>query len=568
MHKRFLGRIRLLVILFGFAMLSIVGRLYFLQIVEGSAYTERADAEFIIPQNQLLNRAAIYFTAKDGTSVVAATMEDGFTLALNPTKITNPATLYSDLNSILPINYSDFLTKAGEKGEQYVVLQDHLPTQEGQELEAKNLPGVVIAEDRWREYPGGSLAAQTIGFVAYNGNTEEGRYGLEQEYNSTLTRTNQDLYTNFFVQIFGGVRSALQNTSQTGELTTTIEPTVQAELESTLASYTQQWHPQFSGGIIMNPQTGAIYAIAINPTFDLNAFSSQSNVNIFANPLVDDVYEMGSIIKPLTMGAGIDSGAITATTTYNDTGCITVNKSKICNFDFRARGVIPMQQILTQSLNVGASFIATQMGPSTMREYFINHYELGSTTGIDLPGERSGLVDTLYTKQQVDYDTAAFGQGIALTPIETLRALNSIVNGGYLVTPHIVQAIHYDTGLTKTLMWPSVEVLKPQSAETVKQMLITVVDTAVPDQAIRVPNYSLGAKTGTAQIVNPATRSYYTDRYLHSYFGFLPGSNPQFSIFLFAFEPVGAPYSADTWSPYFHPLTEFLINYYNIPPDR
>jgi cell division protein FtsI/penicillin-binding protein 2 len=156
-----------------------------------------------------------------------------------------------------------------------------------------------------------------------------------------------------------------------------------------------------------------------------------------------------------------------------------------------------------------------------------------------------------------------------MTPVETIRALNSIVNGGYLVTPHLVKAINYDTGITKTLSWgPPVQVLQTQSANTVRQMLVTVVDSASVDYPIRIANYSIGAKTGTAQIVDPVTKAYYPNKYLHTYFGFLPGSNPQFSIFLFAYDPNGGPYSADTWSSYFHQLTEFLINYYNVPPDR
>ena len=204
-----------------------------------------------------------------------------------------------------------------------------------------------------------------------------------------------------------------------------------------------------------------------------------------------------------------------------------------------------------------------------MRDYFINHYQLASSTGIDLPGEITGHLDTLYTQQQVDYDTASFGQGIAMTPVETLRALNSIVNGGYLVTPHFAKAINYDTGISKTLNWgPPIQDLKPSTADTVRQMLVTVVNTARVDYPIRIPNYSIGAKTGTAQIVDPSTGTYYPHKYMHTYFGFLPGSNPQFSVFLLAYEPVGAPYAADTWSPYFHQLTEFLINYYNIPPGQ
>ncbi|MGC9602244.1 MAG: penicillin-binding protein 2 [Minisyncoccia bacterium] len=570
MNTRFIGRVRVLVACIVLGGIIIVGRLYFLQIVQGKVYTARADAQFMEPANPLLDRDSIYFTDKDGNHIIAATLKSGFTLAVNPTKVTDVQALYTSLSGLIPLNENDFLAKATKPGTQYSVIADHLDTALGQELEQKQLPGVILAEDRWRYYPGGSLAAQEIGFVAYNGDTQEGRYGLEKQYQDILNKTDDDLYANFFVQLFSAAQGVINGAPQNGDVITTIEPSVQAELERELVAYDNTWHPASSGGIIMDPQTGAIYAMAVSPTFDLNNFGAQTDPLIFANPLVQNVYEMGSIIKPLTMAAGIDSGVITATTTYNDMGCITVDAKPICNYDHVARGVIPMQQILSQSLNVGASFIATRMGPAIMKDYFLNHYDLGEATGIDMPEEQAGLVSNLNYNRQVDYDTAAFGQGIAITPIETIRGLATLANGGKLVVPHLVSAIHYDTGITKTLDWGSgTQVLKPSTVATVTGMLTTVVDTVLDNGAVKMDHYSIAAKTGTAQIVDPSTGAYYSDTYLHSYFGYLPAnSNARFIIFLYAQKPVGAPYASETWSDPFIDITRFLINYYNLPPDR
>jgi cell division protein FtsI/penicillin-binding protein 2 len=569
MNKRFVGRIRWLAALFIVVALVIVGRLYILQIIRGKQYIARANAQFTLPQDPLIDRATIYFTGKDATPIVAATLQDGFSLALNPTKITDPEALYAKINPIVPIDHDTFVAKATKKGTQYALVANHLETAAGQKLEALGLTGIVIAEDRWREYPGGTLAAQTLGFVAYNGDQQEGRYGLESQYDATLTRSDQDLYTNFFVQVFGSVKSALQGNPLSGDVITTIEPSVQAELERTLVEYNSTWHPKLSGGVVMDPKTGEIVAMSVNPTFDLNLSGQQTDPKIFANPMVENVYEMGSIIKPLTVAAGIDSGAITAESTYNDTGCITVDTKKICNFDFQPRGVIPMQQILSQSLNVGASYVATQVGTSSMRNYFLNKYALGSTTGIDLPGEIHGLVNNLASPRLVEFDTASFGQGIAITPIETARALGVLASGGYLVTPHIVKSIHYDTGVTKDVAYPApVQVLKPQTATTLSRMLTSVVDLSLAKGGLKLDHYSVAAKTGTAQIVDPTTGKYYPDKYLHSFFGYFPSYDARFIVFLFAYQPVGAPYASQTWAPPFHTLTQFLINYYDIPPDR
>ncbi len=365
------------------------------------------------------------------------------------------------------------------------------------------------------------------------------------------------------------MQSLLQGAQQQGDVVTTIEPSVQAELERQLVAYDAQWHPELAGGIIMNPQNGEIYAMAVSPTFDLNSFNTQTDPLIYANPMVQNAYEMGSIIKPLTMAAGIDSGAVTEQTTYNDLGCLMVDTKKICNFDFKARGVIPMQQILSQSLNVGASFVATQMGSTTMRHYFLDEYQLGSKTGIDMPGEIHGIVDNLQSPRQVEYDTASFGQGIAITPVETVRALAVLANGGYLVMPHLVRSINYTTGVSSApQVWPKVQVLKPETATTVSRMLTEVVDTSLAHGADKLDHYSVAAKTGTAQIANPAGGGYYSDKWLHSFVGYVPSYDAKFIIFLFALKPVGAPYASTTLAPPWHALTQFLINYYDVPPDR
>ncbi len=488
-----------------FVTLVIIGRLYLLQVMRGSGYRARAESQIVKPSSPLLDRGSIYFTDKSGAQITAAT----FAVSASSTT-------------------------------------------------------------RTRFYPGGSLAAQEIGFVAYNNDhVKKGRYGLEKQYDDVLRRSDGDLYKNFFVELFGGMKSVLKGDTQEGDIITTIEPSVQAELERQLVAYDKAWHPKLAGGIIMNPQTGEIYAMAMFPTFDLNLSGKQKDPLIYANALVENRYEMGSIIKPLTMAAGIDSGVITESTTYNDTGSIIVDGKKISNFDGKARGVIPMVEILKQSLNVGASFIATRMGSEMMRSYFIDKFKFGVETGIDMPGEVRGDVTNLESNRAVEFDTASFGQGVSLTPVGTVRALSVLANGGYLVTPHLVKSIRYTTGIKKATDWGKRErVLKPETVTMVARMLTTVVDESLVKGANRIEHHSVGAKTGTAQIVNPAGGGYYKDRYLHSFFGFFPSQDARFIVFLFAVEPVGAPYASQTLTTPWHELTTFLINYYNVPQDR
>lgn len=550
--------------------LIIVGRLYFLQIMRGDTFARRANAQFLEPASPLIDRGNIYFTDKNGTHITAATIKEGFSLAINPIKVKDAEALYAALKDIVPQTQEDFLARATKIGSSYQLVAEHLDASIGKSLKKKQLPGLIIQNDRWRFYPGESLAAQELGFVAYNTDRQVGRYGLERFYDSMLTKTDSGIYKNFFVELFGSVQSTIQGNAQQGDLVTTIEPTVQAELERQLAIYDQTWHPKLSGGIIMDPQTGEIAAMAVYPNFDLNAFNLQSNGLIYANPLVQNVYEMGSIIKPLTMAAGLDSGAIVASTTYSDTGCMWVDKKKICDFDGKARGVLSMQEILSQSLNLGASFIATRMGPVIMRNYFLEKFGFATTTGIDLPGEVRGITKNLKSNRLVEHDTASFGQGIALTPIATARALAILANGGYLVTPHLVKEIHYDSGVTSAIPWEAkkIQVLKPETSVTVSRMLTLVVDNSLAQGQHKIERYSVAAKTGTAQIADPVNGGYYQDRFLHSFFGYFPSYDARYIIFLFALEPKGAPYASQTLAPPWHSLTQFLINYYNIPPDR
>jgi cell division protein FtsI/penicillin-binding protein 2 len=228
-----------------------------------------------------------------------------------------------------------------------------------------------------------------------------------------------------------------------------------------------------------------------------------------------------------------------------------------------------MQEILNQSLNIGAATVALKVGKDRMADYF-SSFGLGTTTGIDLPNEATGIIGNLTKKgQDIDVATASYGQGIATSPVETARALAVLANGGYLVTPHVVKEIQYIDGTKKVLNWPKEgPVLKPETVSTVADMLVTVVDTKLANGKIKMDHYSIGAKTGTAQIADHVNGGYYPDRYLHSFFGFFPAHDPKFIIFLYQIYPKGALYASETLTKPFDDLAKFLINYYSITPDR
>lgn len=559
-----LSRIRFLSLCVVFVAFLIIGRLYILQITEHDTYTDKADRQYARSSSNVFNRGTIFFTSKTGEEVSAATLKTGFTVAINPQILKNPEVVFEKLSLLLPLDKTEFLQKANKKNDSYEEVAKRADYAVGEQISALAVSGLRPYKDRWRFYPGNSLASHTIGFLGYQGDDLAGRYGLERFYESTLQRS-EGAYVNFFAQIFANIEKSATN-AQEGDVVTSIEPTVQTYLENVLAEVNKKYSSEYTGGIVIDPKTGVIYAMALKPDFDLNNTKAEKNIAVFSNPLVENVYEMGSIIKPLTVATGIDTGKITADTTYYDNGFITVNNKKISNFDGKNRGITTMQTALSESLNVGMAFIVGKVGNQVFSDYMYK-FGLDTKTGIDLPNEAKNLTANLDSPRDIEHVTASFGQGIALTPVSTVRALSTIANGGYLIHPHVATKIKYKIGITKEIDFaPGEQVIQKKTAEEVTRMMVRSVDEYLRAGKLKLPNYSVAVKTGTAQIASRG--SYSEDDFLHSFVGFFPAYNPKFLVFLYTVKPRGVQYGSESLSDPFFDITKFLINYYEIPPDR
>ncbi len=569
-------RIRILLGLLCCFALVISVKLYFVQIVNGKTFAKRADSQYVQPKGTLLDRGSIYFETKDGSKVGVAVMKEGYTLAINPKLLQeneeNTHNVYEALSQYLTLDRDSFMEKALKPGDQYEEIQKKIDRELGLTLQSLKIPGVSVYKENWRIYPGGTLAPQTIGLIGYNEvNKVTGRYGLERFYEATLNRSTNISSVNFFAEIFANVKKTvfLEGDLQ-GDIVSTIDPSVQNYVEKVLLKTKESWRSDSIGAIIMDPNTGEIYSMALLPTFDPNNLKEVKDPRIFSNFLVESVYEMGSIIKPLTMAAGIDSKIITERTRYEDKGFLELNGKKISNYDGVARGVVSMQDVLSQSLNTGSATIAMKVGKEEFSRYFLS-YGLGEKTGIDQPIEQKGIVDNLKSNRDIELATASYGQGIAMSPIATIRALGILANGGKLVRPHLVKVIeHADGRIEKIQEKEFPQVIKKETSEIVTKMLVEVVDKAIAKKhpGIIIPHYSIAAKTGTAQIADHTNGGYYSDRYLHSFFGYFPAYNPKFIVFLYHIYPKGADYASETLTDPFIDITKFLINYYEIPPDR
>ena len=230
--------------------------------------------------------------------------------------------------------------------------------------------------------------------------------------------------------------------------------------------------------------------------------------------------------------------------------------------------MVSIQEVLNQSLNTGVAHIVEKLGTNTFRTY-LDAYGIREETGIDLPNEAEPLVSNLESPRTIEYVTASFGQGIAVTPVSMARSLATLANQGKVPSLHVVNELVYPGGVRKKNGWaPERVAVSEESAETVTRMLVEVVDTALRGGSVKIPELSIAAKTGTAQIANPNARGYYDDRYLHSFFGYFPAYDAQFLVFLYAVAPHGARYASETWTAPFMETVRFLVSYYDIQPDR
>ncbi len=570
MTYSFLSRSK--IVLLGIIVFSLIltAKLFLVQVVHSNAYSESADRQYATSSSNIYERGTIFFESKDGQLISAAAQTTGFKLAINPGKIIDLEDVYEKLSQVIILDYNDFIIKAGKKNDPYEEIANRLSKEEADAISILKISGLNIFKEKWRFYPGGFLASHVLGLVGYKDNELGGRYGLERVYNKELSRNNNNPYVNFFAEVFSNLnRTLFKNEVPEGNVVTTIEPTIQSFLEKKLTEVKEKYQVDSIGGIIMNPTDGSIYAMGVKPDFNPNDFSQVKKTSTFSNPLVENVLEFGSVVKPLIMAAALDAGVVTPETKYDDKGSVLVEKKEIFNFDKKARGPgITMQEVLNQSLNTGMVFVEQKLGKEKLRDYLLA-YGIKDKTGIDLPNETSGLVSNLNSPREIEYANAAFGQGIALTPVEMIRALATLSNGGNLVVPHVVKKVIYNDGTSKPMAYPTTRAkITRETGEVITSMLVNVMDKAIKGGLAKLEHFSVAVKTGTAQVADNTTGGYYEDRYNHSFVGYFPAYDPKFIIFLYAINPKGVPYAATTWSDPFLDITKFLLNYYEIPPDR
>ena len=540
---------------FGFVVLAgaLIGwQLFKISYLQHTLYaqTAQAQSENI---NNLLVRGNIYIqdptqtSGSDGLALVATNKKFPYAYIV-PTLIADPPAAAEKLYLILGVNVDTLKKTLESKSSGAKVVARRLSDKQMAAINDLNIKGVGIRYENDRYYPEGPLLATVMGFLGYGSKGRQGQYGVEAYFNDELAGTSQSAAA----------------APRPADVVLTIDRNIQAFVEKKLDEVLAKWKAAGGTVIVEDPKTGKILAMADRKSFDPNSYGS-AEPSLYLNRSIQSMFEPGSSFKPLTMAAGLDMGKVNPTTTYTDPGIIDIAGYKIHNFDNQSHGTVSMTTVLEKSLNTGAAFVEGLLGQDNFLDYVVN-FGFGQKTSIDLPAEVSGDIANLYSGRQINYVTASFGQGIAVTPLQLINAYSALANGGKLMRPYVVDHINYEGGKT-VITQPEVVAIpiSEKTSEKIRKMLVSVVDNGF-DKA-RIKGYDIAGKTGTAQIAD-GHGGYQEDAFIHDFLGFAPASDPRFVVLIKMDKPQGITFAADSLSPTFREIAQYLITYFNIPPTR
>jgi cell division protein FtsI/penicillin-binding protein 2 len=554
---------------------GILARLFSLQILQYDYYSALAQGQHQLYKKLFPQRGEILM--QDLSASRWAKQEPYYPLAINkefqqvyiiPRDIPDEEkeTLAERLASLLDLDKEIILGRMNKVDDPYEPLKHKVDQSVAEQIKALEVSGLGLASETWRYYPNQSLACHLIGFVGIEGEKKVGQYGLEGYYENKLKGqvgflAGEKDTAGYWIP---SLKQKLEPARDGSQLILTIDQNIQFKAEKELKQVVDKWQAEGGTIIVMEPKSGAIRAMANWPCFNPNEYSKVEDINIFLNPAIQKVYEPGSVFKPITMAAGLDSGQITPETVYQDKGQVQIKRTIIRNVDGKAYGEQTMTQVLEKSLNTGAVFVQQKIGPDVFGEY-IEKFGFGEVTGVDLSGEVGGDISNLFTGREINLANISFGQGITVTPLGLITALGAIANEGKLMRPFVVEKIINSDG-QEIVTEPKVirQVISPQTAKELTRMLVSVVENGFGRPA-RVAGYNIAGKTGTAQVPD-LEKGGYSDETIHTFVGFAPAFDPQFIILVKLDKPQGIRFAADSVSPVFKRLAEYLFNYLEIPP--
>ncbi len=551
-----------------FWMLGIGVRLVYLQVSRHEKLIERAQnqqqqaIETGAQRGPLLDRQERELARSiDTTSVFIAPDEfDGKTEADTEGAINCTTTSLSPILGVPQKELDGRIAEARKNGRRFMWAARRLSPEQALAIEGMRLPGVHLRKEQKRFYPNGSLAANVLGFVGLDGN---GLGGIEQVYNEKISGEPGKL---FIERDRRGI--AYESTEVPGRpgqtIVLTLDQTIQHHAEEALATAVSQSNAKSGTAIVLDPHTGEILALANAPTFDPNNVGAATPATR-SNWALQNIYEPGSTFKVVAFSAALEKGLAKPNDKIDcQMGSITVARRVIR--DHHPFGTLTLADALAKSSNVAAIKLGMRVGDQAMHDY-MTRFGFGSRTGIELPGETSGLLRPVSRWQASSIGSVAIGQEVGVTPLQMAAAFGALANDGVRVAPHVIREIRNASGATVYRPNPEQRrVISKKTASALRGMLegVTLNGTAKKAQ---LDGYSAAGKTGTAQKIDPKTRAYSATKHIASFVGFAPVENPAVVIIVVIDEPGGAYHGGDVAAPVFREIAEKVLPELDVMPD-
>jgi len=538
----------------------IIGRLIYLQIVQRDYWRALAQGQQKFFTQIQSKRGEIFFQ-----SGVPLAINRNFDLIyLSPKEIEKPEETAKSLSEILNLNENLILEKITGKDSFYELIKNKLTEEEVSNLKKLNLPGVYLGEATLRYYPQEFLTSQVIGFLGGNGT---GQYGIEGYYDQEL-RGKSGFEEGEWGPWGPLIKKAEAEAQKGSDIILTLDYNIQFLAEKLLEKAKENLEIEGGQIIVIDPNSGKILALANFPNFNPNQYSEVKNLEIFQNSAIQKIFEPGSIFKPVTMAGALEEQKITPSTTYIDQGFVKIGDHTIYNYDYKIWGEQTMTQVLENSINTGAIFVEKELGHNLFLKY-LEKFGIFEPTEIDLQGEIFSDNKEFKKGYEVNFATASFGQGIEMTPIQIVRALSVIANGGKLIKPYLVEKIITDgkeIELSPKILDSSV--ISQRTTSQLTTMLVSSVENGYAKRA-KIPGYHIAGKTGTSQIPFSSlgiNKLGYSDKTWQTFVGFAPAFDPKFLILVKLDNPKAKVAGVST-TLIARDLMKYIIDYWQIPPD-
>ena len=526
-----------------------------------ATWLQTVRAESLSSVGQTQHRETVTIPAGRGTlfdrsGLELALGEQATTVYANPMQIANPRRAALAVERTLGLDADRVFPTLADRTHGFVYVARQADPAQAAALQRLKLPGFGFYPEERRNYPQRSVAAQVLGFVGTDGN---GLSGLELQFDRALAgRPGKETVIkdpSGRVIDVQGQRSEIPGR----DVYLTLDHSIQANAEQVLRETVHKWAAKSASAIVLDPRTGAILAMAVQPGFNANRFPSAPS-DLQRNRTVTDTYEPGSTFKLITVAGALSEGIVAPTTRFTLPYSLHVADRVV--HDAEERGVVnySVAQILAHSSNIGAITLAQMLGRTRLSSW-INRFGIGRTTGVDFPGESPGIVLPPDKWSGSTIGNVPIGQGIAVTPVQMAAAYAAIANRGVWSRPHLVD--HVAGGARPSLNRR--RLVSPRIAKQLMMMLKDVVAEGTGQYAA-MPGYQVAGKTGTAQ--KPDSHGgYATGRYVASFVGIVPASRPRFVILVAVDEPHGAIWGGTVAAPAFQQIARFDLQYLEVPPD-